>query len=62
MQKSMNQLEKELAISNEKIINLSDKLKTYEEKQMNENEQFSSQISSLKSTLQKEREQFREQL
>lgn len=41
---------------------MSDKLKTYEEKQMNENEQFSSQISSLKSTLQKEREQFREQL
>lgn len=35
MQKTISQLEKELAISNEKNTNMIDKLKSFEEKQMN---------------------------
>lgn len=35
MQKTLNQLEKELAISNEKLINLSEKLRAEEEKKLN---------------------------
>jgi hypothetical protein len=42
-----------LAIANEKNINFMDKLKSYEEKQSNESEQFSSTLANLKSTLSK---------
>jgi hypothetical protein len=48
-----------LAISNEKIANLSDKLKVSEEKQFGESEQYSINLSAMKVSMNKEKEQLK---
>lgn len=62
MQKLISQLEKELAISNEKNTNFVDKLKSYEEKQLSQNEQHNATLANLKTNLSKENEILRQQL
>lgn len=62
MQKLISQLEKELAISNEKNTNFVDKLKSYEEKQLSQNEQHNVILANLKTNLSKENEILRQQL
>lgn len=62
MQKQISQLEKELAISNQKNLNFIDKLKTYEEKQLSQSEQHNAMLANLKSNFAKQSEILREQL
>lgn len=61
-QKTISTLEKDLAISREKITNLAEKVKLFEEKQSSESERYSGEISDLKAALLKEKEQSRDRL